>query len=225
MNILVIEDEKKVANFIKKGLETGYYNITLSYDGADGLAQATSGEFDLIILDRMLPKMDGLEVLQELRKAGNLIPVLMLTAKSDTSDLVSGLDAGADDYLGKPFAFAELQARVRALVRRNELSQGADIHYSDLRIDPVNHKIWRGKTEIVLSGKEYRVLAYLVRNAEKPVSRQELADNCWDEPFDKFTNIVDVYINYLRKKVDGQFKPKLIHTIRGVGYAVTSKAK
>lgn len=223
MNILVIEDEKKVASFIKKGLEADDYKVTLCHDGAEGLRQASNGEFDLVILDWMLPKMDGLAVLQQLRKVGNQIPVLMLTAKTDTMDLVTGLDTGADDFLAKPFAFAELQARVRALVRRSEQNRGADIHYADMRIDPVNHKVWRGKTEIVLSGKEYRMLAYLVKNAETTVTRQNIADNCWDEPFETFTNIIDVYINYLRKKVDGPFNSNLIHTVRGVGYSFMSK--
>lgn len=224
MDILVVEDEKKVAGLIKKGLEKDDYKVTLSYNGSEGLELAINGEFDLVILDCMLPKMDGLAVLGELRKAGNQTPVLMLTAKAETTDIVAGLDAGADDYMVKPFVFAEFQARVRALVRRNKQSRGADIRYADMKIDPVNHKVWRGKTEIHLSVKEYRMLAYLVNNAEKTVARQEIADNCWDEPFDTFTNVIDVYINYLRRKVDKrQFGSKLIHTVRGKGYTITDK--
>jgi DNA-binding response OmpR family regulator len=218
MKILIVEDEKKVASFIKRGLEDDNYNVTLSYDGADGLKRAVSGEFDLIILDCMLPKKDGLTVLHELREAGNQIPVLMLTAKAETSDVVSGLDAGADDYLVKPFAFAELQARVRALIRRSEQDRGAEIRFADLRLDPVNHKVWRGATEIVLTAKEYNLLAYMVRNAGNVLTRANIADNCWEYPFETFTNIIDVYINYLRKKVDGKFPTKLIHTVRGQGY-------
>ena len=218
MKILIIEDEKKVANFIKRGLEDDNYQVTLCYDGADGLKRANSGEFDLIILDCILPKKDGLAVVHELREAGNQIPVLMLTAKAETADVVSGLDAGADDYLVKPFAFAELQARVRALVRRSEQDRGAEIRFADLRLDPVNHKVWRGKTEIVLTAKEYNLLAYMVRNAGNVLTRANIADNCWDYPFETFTNIIDVYINYLRKKVDGKFPTKLIHTVRGQGY-------
>ena len=218
MKILIVEDEKKVASFIKRGLEDASYQVTLSYDGADGLKRAISGEFDLIILDCMLPKKDGLTVLHELREAGNQIPVLMLTAKADTSDVVSGLDAGADDYMVKPFAFAELQARVRALIRRSEQDRGAEIRFADLRLDPVNHKVWRGQTEIVLTAKEYNLLAYMVRNAGNVLSRANIADNCWEYPFETFTNIIDVYINYLRKKVDGKFPTKLIHTVRGQGY-------
>lgn len=218
MKILIVEDEKKVASFIKRGLEDDSYQVTLSYDGADGLKRASSGEFDLIILDCMLPKKDGLTVLHELRAAGNQVPVLMLTAKAETADVVSGLDAGADDYLVKPFAFAELQARVRALIRRSEQDRGAEIRFADLRLDPVNHKVWRGQTEIVLTAKEYNLLAYMVRNAGNVLSRANIADNCWEYPFETFTNIIDVYINYLRKKVDGKFPTKLIHTVRGQGY-------
>jgi DNA-binding response OmpR family regulator len=218
MKILIVEDEKKVASFIKRGLEDASYQVTLSYDGSDGYKRASSGEFDLIILDCMLPKKDGLTVLHELREAGNQIPILMLTAKADTTDVVSGLDAGADDYMVKPFAFAELQARVRALIRRSEQDRGAEIRFADLRLDPVNHKVWRGQTEIVLTAKEYNLLAYMVRNAGNVLSRANIADNCWEYPFETFTNIIDVYINYLRKKVDGKFPTKLIHTVRGQGY-------
>lgn len=167
--------------------------------------------------------MDGLAVLQQLRKIGNQTPVLMLTAKTEVSDKVLGLETGADDYLTKPFVFAELQARVDALVRRVNRNRGADIFYADLRIDPVNHRVWRDKTEIEFTAKEYRMLAYLARNAESMVTRQQLADNCWDEPFATYSNIIDVYINYLRKKVDGPFTSKLIHTVRGKGYTLSNK--
>ncbi len=218
MKILIVEDEKKVASFIKRGLEDDGYQVTLSHDGVDGLKRAASGEFDLVVLDCMLPKKDGIAVLKELRDAGNLIPVIMLTAKAETDDVVSGLDAGADDYLAKPFAFAELQARVRALIRRSEQDRGAEIRFADLRLDPVNHKVWRGQVEIVLTAKEYNLLAYMVRNAGNVLSRANIADNCWEYPFETFTNIIDVYINYLRKKVDGKFPTKLIHTVRGQGY-------
>lgn len=218
MKVLIVEDEKKVASFIKRGLEEDNFQVTLSHDGVDGLKRASSGEYDLIILDCMLPKKDGLTVVQELREAGNHTPVLMLTAKSETTDVVSGLDAGADDYLVKPFAFAELQARVRALIRRSEQDRGAEIRFADLRLDPVNHKVWRGQAEIVLTAKEYNLLAYMVRNAGNVLTRANIADNCWEYPFETFTNIIDVYINYLRKKVDGKFPTKLIHTVRGQGY-------
>ena len=218
MKILIVEDEKKVASFIKRGLEDDGYQVTVSYDGADGLKRAINGDFNLIILDNMLPKKDGVTVARELREAGNQVPVLMLTAKDTTEDIVSGLDAGSDDYLTKPFAFAELQARVRALIRRGEQDRGAEIRFADLRMDPVNHKVWRGQTEIVLTAKEYTLLAFMVRNANTVLSRANIADNVWEYPFETFTNIIDVYINYLRKKVDGKFPTKLIHTVRGQGY-------
>lgn len=220
MKILIVEDEKKVASFIKRGLEDDGYLVTASHDGADGLKKACSDDFDLVILDCMLPKKDGITVLKELRESGNQVPVLMLTAKAETADIVTGLDAGADDYLAKPFAFAELQARVRALIRRSEQDRGAEIRFADLRLDPVNHKVWRGQVEIVLTAKEYNLLAYMVRNAGNVLSRANIADNCWEYPFETFTNIIDVYINYLRKKVDGKFPTKLIHTVRGQGYVL-----
>lgn len=223
MKILVVEDEKKIASFIKKGLESEGYTVTLCYDGVTGLELANNGEFGLLILDWMLPKKDGMAVLSELRAAGNHISVLLLTAKDQTEDIVSGLDAGADDYLAKPFEFTELQARVRALKRRSEQDKGADIHYSDLRLDPVNHKVWRGQAEIVLTAKEYSLLAYFVRNAGIAVSRSEIAKNCWEEPVETFSNIVDVYINYLRKKIDRPSHTKLIHTVRGTGYILKER--
>lgn len=218
MKILVVEDEKKVAGFIKRGLEEDQYEVTVTYDGAEGLKQALAGEFSLVILDVMLPKKDGLAVVKELREAGKHIPVLMLTARGTTDDIVSGLDAGSDDYLTKPFAFAELTARVRALLRRGEQDRGAEIHFADLRLDPVSHKVWRGDKEIDLTAKEYGLLEYLVRNPNTVLSRAMIAEHVWDYAFDSFTNIIDVYVNYLRKKVDKDYPTKLIHTVRGQGY-------
>jgi len=218
MKILVVEDEKKVASFIKRGLADENYEVIVSHDGIDGLKQALNNDFNLLILDVTLPKKDGITVVKELRAAGNRVPVLMLTARDATEDVVTGLDAGADDYLKKPFAFAELQARVRALIRRGEQDRGAEMRYADLRLDPVSHQVWRGQTEIALTVKEYALLSYLVRNAETVLSRANIADNCWEYPFETFTNIIDVYINYLRKKVDGKFPTRLIHTVRGKGY-------
>lgn len=218
MKILVIEDEKKVANFIKRGLEEDGYAVTTVHDGAEGLKQALAGEFSLVVLDWSLPKKDGLAVVKELRGAGKHLPVLMLTARGATEDIVSGLDAGADDYLTKPFAFAELIARVRALVRRSELDRGAEIVFADLRLDPVSHKVWRGGNEIELTAKEYGLMEYLVRNPNTVLSRAMIAEHVWDYAFDSFTNIIDVYVNYLRKKIDKDYSVKLIHTVRGQGY-------
>lgn len=218
MKILVIEDEKKVANFIKRGLEEDGYNVTTVHDGAEGLKQALAGDFSLVVLDWSLPKKDGLAVVKELRGAGKHLPVLMLAARGATEDIVSGLDAGADDYLTKPFAFAELIARVRALVRRSELDRGAEIVFADLRLDPVSHKVWRGGNEIDLTAKEYGLMEYLVRNPNTVLSRAMIAEHVWDYAFDSFTNIIDVYVNYLRKKIDKDYSVKLIHTVRGQGY-------
>jgi DNA-binding response OmpR family regulator len=170
------------------------------------------------VLDWSLPKKDGLAVVKELRGSGKHIPVLMLTARGATEDIVSGLDAGADDYLTKPFAFAELIARVRALVRRSELDRGAEIVFADLRLDPVSHKVWRGGNEIDLTAKEYGLMEYLVRNPNTVLSRAMIAEHVWDYAFDSFTNIIDVYVNYLRKKIDKDYSVKLIHTVRGQGY-------
>jgi len=220
MKILVVEDEKKVASFIKRGLEEDGYQIVLSHDGAEGLKLALEDDFSLIILDVMLPKKDGLAVVRELRDADRRVPVLMLTAKAATEDVVSGLDAGSDDYLTKPFAFAELTARVRALLRRDSLDRGAELRFADLRLDPVSHKVWRGKTEIELTAKEYGLLEYLMRNPNTVLSRAMIADHVWDYAFDSFTNIIDVYVNYLRKKVDKDFPVRLIHTVRGQGYVM-----
>jgi len=218
MKILVIEDEKKVANFIKRGLEEDGYAVTIVTDGAEGLKQSLSGDFSLVVMDRMLPKKDGISIISELRAAGKQVPILMLTARGSTEDIVSGLDAGADDYLTKPFAFAELVARVRALVRRSEQDRGAEIVFADLRLDPVSHKVWRGGKEIDLTAKEYGLLEYLVRNPNTVLSRAMIAEHVWDYAFDSFTNIIDVYINYLRKKIDKDYSVKLIHTVRGQGY-------
>lgn len=218
MKILVVEDEKKISGFIKRGLEKDEYQVTIIHDGVEGLKQALSGDYSLMILDVMIPKKDGLTVIKELREAGSRIPVLMLTARGTTEDIVSGLEAGSDDYLGKPFAFAELLARVRALLRRSERDRGAEIVFADVRIDPVSHKVWRGGNEIDLTAKEYGLLEYMVRNPNKELSRAMIAENCWDYDFDRFTNIIDVYVNYLRRKVDKSYPTKLIHTVRGKGY-------
>jgi two-component system, OmpR family, copper resistance phosphate regulon response regulator CusR len=218
MKILVVEDEKKVAGFIKRGLEEDDYQVTIVHDGVEGLKQALSGEYSLVILDVMVPKKDGLAVIKDMREAGNQVPVLMLTARGTTEDIVTGLEAGSDDYLTKPFAFAELLARVRALLRRSEQDRGAEIFFSDLRLDPVTHKVWRSGNEIDLTAKEYGLLEYLVRNPNTVLSRAMIAEHVWDYAFDSFTNIIDVYVNYLRKKVDKDYSTKLIHTVRGQGY-------
>jgi len=218
MKILVVEDEKKVLSFIKRGLEEEKYDVDTAMDGEDGLKMALEKLYDLIVLDWMLPKKDGLTMIKELRSKKTMTPVLMLTAKDSVEDIVAGLDSGSDDYLTKPFAFAELLARVRALLRRVELDRGAEIRFADLRLDPVTHKVWRKEKEIVLTAKEYGLLEYFMRNPNQVVTRTMIADHVWDYTFDSFTNIIDVYVNYLRKKIDRDAEKKLIHTVRGVGY-------
>ena len=218
MRILVVEDEKKVSSFIKRGLEEEKYEVETAGDGEEGLKMALGKSYDLVILDWMLPKKDGLSVVKELREQKTMTPVLMLTAKDSLEDIIAGLDSGSDDYLTKPFAFAELLARVRALLRRSEMDKGAELRYADLRLDPVSHKVWRKEKEIDLTAKEYGLLEYFMRNANQVLTRTMIADHVWDYTFDTFTNIIDVYVNYLRKKIDRDADKKLIHTVRGVGY-------
>jgi len=220
MRILVVEDEKKVASFIKRGLEEENFTVDMAYDGEEGLYMAETNPYDLILMDLMLPKMDGLAVIKEMRSKGSKIPVLCLTAKDTVEDIVSGLDSGSDDYLTKPFAFAELVARVRALLRRGTQDRGAEIRFADLRLDPVAHKVWRGNKEIDLTAKEYALLEYFMRNPNQILTRTMIAEHVWDYTFDSFTNIIDVYVNYLRKKVDRDYDKKLIHTVRGIGYVL-----
>ncbi len=218
MKILVVEDEKKVSSFIKRGLEEEKYEVDTAGDGDEGLKMALGKQYDLIVLDWMLPKKDGLAVVKELREKKTMTPVLMLTAKDSLEDISAGLDSGSDDYLTKPFAFAELLARVRALLRRSEMDKGAELRFADLRLDPVSHKVWRKDKEIDLTAKEYGLLEYFMRNANQVLTRTMIADHVWDYTFDTFTNIIDVYVNYLRKKIDRDADKKLIHTVRGVGY-------
>ena len=220
MRILVVEDEKKVASFIQRGLEGEGFSVDLAHDGETGVEMGSSTNYDLILMDIMLPKMDGLEAIQALRAKGVASPVLCLTAKDTVDDIVAGLDSGSDDYLTKPFAFAELLARVRALVRRGTQERGAEITYADLRLDPVAHKVWRGDAEIDLTAKEYALLEFFMRNPETTLTRTMIAEHVWDYTFDSFTNIIDVYVNYLRKKVDRDYQKKLIHTVRGIGYVL-----
>ncbi|HKL26461.1 MAG TPA: response regulator transcription factor [Desulfuromonadales bacterium] len=220
MRILVVEDEIKVANFIQRGLEGEGFSVDMANDGETGVAKAEQGAYDLILMDIMLPKLDGLEAIRQIRDKGNKTPVLCLTAKDTVDDIVAGLDTGSDDYLTKPFAFSELLARVRALTRRSTDDRGAEITYADLRLDPVAHKVWRAGEEIDLTSKEYALLEYLMRNAEQTLTRTMIAEHVWDYTFDSFTNIIDVYVNYLRKKVDKDYDKRLIHTVRGVGYVL-----
>ena len=218
MRILVIEDERKIADFIKRGLKEEGYAVDVSYDGQEGHFQATTAEYDLIILDLMLPNLDGMSLCKKLREEKNATPILMLTAKDQIRDKILGLDAGADDYLTKPFAFAELLARVRALLRRNESRGITKLNVGELTIDLVTHKVSRAGKEIDLTAKEFALLEYLMRNTGAIVTRTMISEHVWDINFDTYTNVIDVYINYLRNKIDQGFSKKLIHTIRGRGY-------
>ncbi len=220
MRILVVEDEKKVANFIKQGLEEEGYAVDWAADGQEGLALALDGVHDLIVLDLNLPKMDGLKVLQELRKAKIKAPVLLLTIRAMIEDKVLGLDAGADDYLTKPFSFQELLARIRALFRRRLEAEPALLQVADLTLDPSRRLVRRGAEKIDLSTKEFALLDYFMRNPGRVLTRTMIAEHVWDYDFDTETNVIDVYVNFLRKKIDADRAVKLIHTVRGVGYVM-----
>lgn len=221
MIILIVEDEKKIASFVKGGLEEEGYAVDVAYDGEKGLNLAESNSYDLIILDIMLPKKDGLTVCKSLRKVKVTTPVLMLTAKDTVEDKVNGLDSGADDYLVKPFAFEELLARVRALLRRGRPLSPEKLLVADLILDPVTHQVKRGGKIIQLTYTEYRLLSYLMSNANRVLTRTMIEDHVWGyDYFEEFSNIIDVYIRYLRKKIDEGFNKKLIHTIRGKGYII-----
>jgi heavy metal response regulator len=220
MRILVVEDEKKVAGFIKKGLEEEGYAIDVAFDGREGLLMALDGVHDLIILDINLPKLDGLAVLQEFRKNHDNTPVLLLTVRAAIEDKVLGLDTGADDYLTKPFSFHELLARIRALLRRRVEAAPPLLQVADLTLDPARRIVSRGTERIELSTKEFALLDYFMRNPGRVLTRTMIAEHVWDYDFDPMSNIIDVYINYLRKKIDTGREPKLIHTVRGVGYVL-----
>jgi heavy metal response regulator len=220
MRILVVEDEKKVARFIQQGLEEEHHTVDVAHDGEAGLAMAEAQRYDVIILDVMLPGKSGIDVTRELRVRKRDTPILMLTAKAATEDKVAGLDSGADDYLTKPFAFAELLARVRSLLRRGTQEKSTVLALADLELDTVTHKARRGTRAIDLTTKEYALLEFFLRNKERVLSRTIIAEHIWDYHFDTGTNLIDVYINHLRNKVDTGFDRKLIHTVRGVGYVL-----
>ena len=220
MRILLVEDEKKVASFIKKGLAEEGYAVDLASDGETGLEMGLDGVHDLIILDINLPGKDGLSVLRELRKKKVSTPVLLLTVRTAIEDKVIGLDTGADDYLTKPFAFQELLARARALLRRQTDAEAPLLKIADLTLDPGRRLVFRGEEKIELTTKEFALLDYFMRNPDRVLTRTMIADHVWDYDFDPMTNVIDVYVNYLRKKIESGREPKLIHTVRGVGYVM-----
>lgn len=223
MTILVVEDEIKITRFIKKGLEMEHYTVEVAYDGEEALDMAEINSYDLIILDIMLPKIDGLDVCKRLRQAKVEAPIIMLTARDAVEDRINGLDAGADDYLVKPFAFGELVARIRALLRREKTVKSIKLKVGDLVLDPVTHEVHRGEKEIKLSSKEYRLLDYMMRRPGQICTRTMIGEHIWGYNFTEDSNVIDVYISYLRRKVDKGHRDKLIHTVRDVGYKIKNK--
>ena len=224
MRILVIEDEKRIGEFVARGLESAGYTIESADDGASGLERMYATDYDLIILDLMLPDMDGLKVLEKIRNRTTSPPVLILSALGAVDDRVKGLERGADDYLGKPFSFTELLARVRALLRRGQPTPER-LQVGDLTLDCIRRKVTRSGEPIDLAPKEFSILEYLMRNRGRPLSRTMIVEHVWDMDYDGLTNIVDVYIRHLRSKVDDRWPLKLIHTVRGVGYMIETSER
>jgi heavy metal response regulator len=223
MRILLVEDENALADILKKGLEEEGYAVDVARNGQDGLFMTLNEPSDLIVLDIMLPIIDGITILNETRKVGIKTPIIMLTAKDTLTDKINGLDSGADDYLTKPFLFDELLARIRVLLRRGESATGTSVvQIDDLLIDMTSHAVTRDGKEITLTAKEYSLLEYMALNQNKVLSRTKLTEHIYDENFDLDSNIIDVFINRLRKKMDKGVEKKLIHTIRGAGYVLKS---
>lgn len=222
IKILVVEDEQRVAELLKRGLEESGYQVELAYDGVWGLRLFRAGEFQMVISDVILPKMSGFELCKEIRNINNRVPVLMLTALGTTDDKLDGFDAGADDFMVKPFDFRELDARIKVLLKRRlpgiPETQLTELVYADLRIDRQTKTVYRQEREIKLSPKEYNLLLYMAENPERLLTRVEIADKVWNTHFDTGTNFIDVYINYLRKKIDRDYDVKLIHTKPGMGF-------
>jgi DNA-binding response OmpR family regulator len=221
MRILVVEDERKVASFIRQGLEEEGHAVELAADGAEALDLVLGGlAYDLVVLDLMLPKRDGLGVLKSFRDRGVTTPVLVLTARDSIGDKVTGFELGADDYLTKPFAFEELLARVRALLRRGADRRLTPLRLADLALDPATRTVVRGTRRLELSLREYALLEYLLRNAGRVLTRPMIAEHVWGIDFDSESNVIDVYVGYLRRKIDGVGEPRLLHTVRGAGYVL-----
>jgi len=223
MRILLVEDERKLSSVIKRGLKEVHYAVDLAENGNDALFMAESNPYDLIILDIMLPGKDGIAVCRQLRKGKNDVPVLMLTARDDVEDKISGLDSGADDYLTKPFSFPEFLARVRALLRRKNTEKTTSLKVADLELDQLTRKAYRAGKEIELTATEYSLLEYLMLNFNQVVTRTMISEHVWNDDFDAFSNVINVYVNYLRKKVDHGHAKKLVHSLRGVGYILEDK--
>ncbi len=224
MRVLVIEDEQKMADLIKRGLEEEGMEVETAYDGDTGQEAGKSENLDLIILDLGLPGRNGLDIAREWREAGVKTPILILTAQDSTEAKVKGLDTGADDYITKPFAFAELLARIRALQRRTMAEDTTKLQLGDLVLNLINRRASRAGNEVQLTNKEFSLLEFFMRHPDEILSREVLSEKVWEETFDTLTNVIDVYINYLRNKIDRHYEPKLIHTVRGVGYMLKTPA-
>ena len=220
MRLLVVEDEKKLNELITKKLEKEYYGVDSCFDGEEAVRYVEGTEYDAIILDIMLPKLDGFEVIKRIRAKKNKVPILLLTARDNIDDKVKGLDYGADDYLVKPFIFEELMARIRVLLRRNSGNADNIITIANLKVDLDAKTVFRDDVLIKLSGREYSILEYLIRNKGKILPRERIEDHIWNYEYEGGTNVIDVYIRYLRKKIDDGYTPKLIHTVRGLGYVL-----
>ncbi|TKB92941.1 MAG: response regulator transcription factor [Nitrospira sp.] len=218
MRILLVEDDADLAQFIRKGLKEEHYVVDVVADGEEGLALALDNAYDLLILDIMLPKLDGLTLCRRVRDNGFMTPVLLLTARNTVEDKVSGFDTGADQFLPKPFAFVELLAQIRALLRRGSQQPLVHLQAADLKLDPASHRVWRAGQEIALTNKEYALLEFLLRNKNRVLTRTAIIEHVWDISYDPMTNIVDAHIRALRAKIDRDFSPPLIATVRGAGY-------
>jgi len=223
MRVLLVEDERKIADFIRKGLTEQGYAVDVAYDGEEALDWPAVADFDIIILDVMLPVRDGVEVCRTLRQRAVRTPILMLTAKDMVEDRVRGLDSGADDYLVKPFAFAELLARLRALARRQPAVLGSLLQIGDLLLDTATRKVSRAGTDMELTTKEYAILEYLMRHPNQVLTRTMIAEHVWNYDFDNASNVIDVHIRNLRRKIDTAYPEKLIHTVRGAGYRISAR--
>jgi len=225
MRILLVEDEEKVSRFVVRGLTAESFAVDAAFDGQTGLELATTYNYDLIVLDLMLPGLNGTEVLRRIRLKDHRVPILMLTARDAVADKVEHLEAGADDYLTKPFAFAELMARIKALLRRGSVDRPNVLRVAELEVDRLTQQVRRASRRIELTAKEYALLEYLMANAGRVLSRTMIIDHVWDQSFDGATNIVDVYVRHLRSKVDDGHNKKLIRTVRGVGYKISDEAE
>jgi DNA-binding response OmpR family regulator len=223
MRILLIEDDEKVSRAVARGLEAEYLAVDRVQDGLDALDSIKDGQYDLVILDLMLPGLKGTELLKRLRQFNSELPVLVLTARDAVADKIANFEAGADDYLTKPFAFAELVVRVKALLRRSPATRANVIRIADLEIDRISHQVRRDGTQIKLTAKEYALVEYLAANRGRVLSRSMIVEHVWDQSFEGLTNIVDVYVRQLRSKIDDPYEPRLIHTARGIGYYVSEK--